>query len=114
MFLHFIAMAQSPSKGTGQGGGGLGILGFLPWIAIIIIFYLLLIRPQARRQKQHQQMLKELKKGDKVVTTGGIHGTIFGFKDNPEVLIVKIADNVKIEVERGSIARMAPGSSESE
>lgn len=107
MFLHFLAMAQNPE--SGQGGQGMGIVGFLPWIAIILIIYLLMIRPQAKRQKRQQEMLKSLRKGDKVVTSGGIHGVIVGLKDNQNVLIVKIADKVKIEIERSSISRGTPG-----
>ncbi len=101
MFLHFIAMTQPQ-----QGGGGMGIMGFLPWILIIVVFYLLLIRPQARRQKRHQEMLKAVKKGDRVVTSGGIHGLVVGVKEN--ILVVRIADKVKVELDRGSVSRVVP------
>ena len=107
MFYHFIAMANPNAAEGGQ--GGMGIVGFLPWIAIIAIIYFLMIRPQAKKQKQQAEMLKALKKGDKVVTAGGIHGEIVGIKDNTNILIVKIADNVKIEIERGSIGRAISG-----
>ena len=63
----------------GQGGGG-GLLAYLPFILILLIMYFLMIRPQAKRQKEKQRMLEELKKGDRIVTIGGIHGTIGGFK----------------------------------
>ena len=102
MFYHFIAMSNPNASGGGQ---GMGLVGFLPWIAIIAIIYFLMIRPQAKKQKQQSEMLKALKKGDKIITAGGIHGEIVGVKDNPNILIVKIADNVKIEMERGSIGR---------
>ena len=113
MQLHFLAMAQPPQGGEG-GGGGLGIIGFLPWIAIIAIIYLLMIRPQAKRQKQQQEMLKALKKGDKVVTAGGIHGEIVGVKDNQNILVVKIAKDLKIEIDRSSIGRLVARGGESE
>lgn len=103
MFFHFLAMSQPSGEG---GGGGMGIIGFLPWIAIILVIYFLMIRPQAKKQKQQQEMLKGLLKGDKVVTSGGIHGEIVGLKDNQNILIVKIAKDVKIEVERASIGRL--------
>jgi len=103
MFYHFLAMAQNPEAGSGQ---GMGIIGLLPWIAIIAIIYFLMIRPQAKRQKRQQEMLKAVKKGDKVVTAGGIHGEVVGVKDNPNILIVQIADKVKIEMERSSIGRV--------
>ncbi len=105
MLFHYLAMTQPQGEGA-QGSGGAGILGFLPWILIILVFYFLLIRPQAKRQKQHQEMLKSIRKGDKVVTSGGIHGTVVGLKDNDRILVVKIADSVKIDVERGSIGRV--------
>ncbi|MBC8204489.1 preprotein translocase subunit YajC [bacterium] len=104
MYLHFIAMSQP--QGGAEGGGGLGILGLLPWILIIVVFYFLLIRPQARRQKQHQEMLKSVRKGDKIVTSGGIHGEVLGVKEN--LLKVKIADKVIVDIERSAIGRVIP------
>ncbi|MBC8276946.1 MAG: preprotein translocase subunit YajC [FCB group bacterium] len=89
-----------------------GIMGFLPWIMIILVFYFLLIRPQAKRQKQQQAMLAAVKKGDKIITSGGIHGTIVGVKENTNVLILKIADNMKIEIERSSVGKVLTASSE--
>jgi preprotein translocase subunit YajC len=109
MFFLFFAMAQP--QGTGQGTGGAGWLAFLPWLAIIVVFYFLLIRPQAKRQKQQQEMLKAIERGDKVVTAGGIHGSVVGIRDE-NILIVKIADNVKVEIERNSIARVVKGTGE--
>jgi len=111
MYLHFLAMAQ-PQGGAGAQGGSMGIMGFLPWIAIILVFYFLLIRPQARRQKQQQAMLAAVKKGDKIITSGGIHGTIVGVKENTNILILKIADNMKIEIERSSVGRVLTPSSD--
>jgi len=88
---------------TSEGSGGGGILGLLPFILIFVIFYLLLIRPQMKQQKKKQLMLKELVKGDKVVTVGGLHGTIEGIKEKEEVLILKISDNVKVNVSRSAV-----------
>ena len=93
-----ILMGQAP-----EGSGGGGILGLLPFILIFVIFYLLLIRPQMKQQKKKQIMLKELVKGDKVVTVGGLHGTIEGIKEKEEVLILKISDNVKVNVSRSAV-----------
>lgn len=78
---------------------------WLPIILIFVIMYLFILRPQARRQKQHQEMLKTLDKNDRVVTSGGIYGTIAGIKEKENIIILKVADNVKIEVARSSIAR---------
>jgi len=85
------------------GGGSAGWLGFAPLIFIFAIFYFLLIMPQQRRQKKWQAMLNELKTGDKVVTTGGLRGTIVALKDDYLHLRVP-PDNLRIEVSRGSVA----------
>jgi preprotein translocase subunit YajC len=78
---------------------------WLPIVLIFVIMYFLILRPQAKRQKDHQKMLGGLKQGDKIVTAGGIHGTIAGIKEKEQTLVVKIAENVKIELARGSVAR---------
>jgi len=80
----------------------MGWLGFAPLIFIFAIFYFLLIMPQQRRPKKWQQMLSELKTGDKVVTGGGIHGTIVAIKDNYIHLRVP-PDNLRLEVTRASV-----------
>lgn len=87
----------------GQEGNPLAI--WFPIILIFAIMYFLIFRPQAKRQKQHQAMIESLKKGDRVVTAGGIYGTISGIKEKEKTLVVKIDDNVKIEVARNSIAK---------
>jgi preprotein translocase subunit YajC len=83
-------------------GGSMGWLGFAPLIFIFAIFYFLLIMPQQRRQKKWQQMLSELKTGDKVVTSGGLRGTIISLKD--DYLQLRLPpDNLRIEVTRASV-----------
>ncbi len=77
-------------------------LGIAPLIFIFAVFYFLLILPQQRRQKKWQAMLDQLKTGDKVVTSGGIKGTIFAMKDDTVTLRVP-PDNLKLEVTRASI-----------
>lgn len=74
----------------------------LPVVGMFAVFYFLLILPQQRRQKKWQAMLSELKTGDKVVTSGGLRGTIFSIKDDALILRVP-PDNLKLEVTRGSI-----------
>jgi preprotein translocase subunit YajC len=83
--------------------GSMGWLGFAPLIFIFAIFYFLLIMPQQRKQKKWQQMLQDLKTGDKVVTTGGLRGSIVALKDDYLHLRVP-PDNLRIEVSRGAIA----------
>jgi len=81
----------------------MGWLGFAPLILIFAVFYFLLIMPQQRRQKKWQQMLQDLKTGDKVVTTGGLRGTIIALKDDSLHLRVP-PDNLRLEVSRAAIA----------
>lgn len=69
--------------------------------SIIAIFYFMIIRPQQKREKERQAMLTALKKGDKVVIAGGLHGSVVGIEE--KTLLVQIADNVKVKVDRGSV-----------
>jgi preprotein translocase subunit YajC len=96
----FYAMGQPAGGGEGGLMGSLGT--FLPIILIFVIFYFLLIRPQQKRQKEHQRMIEQLKRGDNVVTAGGIHGTVVGVAEN--IATVEIAPNVKVKITKSSIA----------
>ena len=78
------------------------LVSMFPIILIFIIFYFLLIRPQQKRQVEHQNMIKKLKKNDEIVTNGGIYGTIAHVKDNTVVL--RVDDNCKIEIQKNSVA----------
>jgi preprotein translocase subunit YajC len=86
--------------------GGSGLLGLAPLLFIFAIFYFLLILPQQRKQKKWQTMLSELKTGDRVVTTGGLRGTIMSIKDDALTLRVP-PDNLKLEVSRASVVSVA-------
>jgi preprotein translocase subunit YajC len=101
----FLAQQQA-----GQSGPFSMISTLLPFAFMFVIFYFLLIRPQQRRQKEHQQLLANLKTGDKVVTSSGIHGLIANVKDT--TFLIKVADNVKIEVDKSAIASVAKSSVE--
>jgi preprotein translocase subunit YajC len=85
-----------------QGSAGNGLIAFLPLAIIMVIFYVLLILPAQRRQKKTQAMLSELKTGDKVVTTGGLYGTIVAL--DGDALQLRIADQVKVKVARSAVA----------
>ena len=97
--LIFSLLMGAPGGGE---GGTAGLVGFLPFIGVIAIFYFLMIRPQNKKQKETQRMLAELKKGDKVVTIGGIHGVIQNVREKS--VILKVDENCKIEFLRSSIA----------
>lgn len=94
------------ASGSGGGKGGNPLLGFLPLLLIIFVMYFLMIRPQAKKQKEHKAMMEKLEKGDRILTSGGIVGTIAGIKENEGLLIVKIADNVKVELSKNSVAQV--------
>jgi preprotein translocase subunit YajC len=96
-----IVFAQA-SPAPASPGSGLG--GFIPFIFIFIIMYFILLRPQMRRQKEQQRLVSALKTGDRVVTNAGIHGLISNVKET--TVIVKVADNVKIEMEKSAVANV--------
>jgi preprotein translocase subunit YajC len=82
------------------------ISSFMPLIVIFVIFYFFLIRPQQKKAKDHQKMINELKKDDKVITAGGIFGVVSSVKG--EIIEVKIAENVKVQISKGSISVVLP------
>ncbi|MDZ7362889.1 MAG: preprotein translocase subunit YajC [candidate division KSB1 bacterium] len=91
--------------GTPSGQGANPLAMWMPIILIFVIMYFLILRPQAKRQKEHQKMLESLQKGDEVMTAGGIYGTIVGMREKDTVVIVEVDKNVKLNVARSSIAR---------
>ncbi|MCP3899572.1 MAG: preprotein translocase subunit YajC [Desulfobacteraceae bacterium] len=91
------------AMGTGpQGQAGGGIASFMPLIILLVIFYFLLIRPQQKRAKEHKEMVNNLTQGARVVTSGGIHGTISSLDETTVTL--EIAEKVKMKITRGNIA----------
>jgi len=98
-----IVLAQESSASPSPGPGAF-MTSLLPFILIFVLFYVLLILPQQRRQKKHRTMLEALKKGDRVVTSSGILGIVENISKN--VITLKVADNVKIRVLRDSISEM--------
>ncbi len=102
--MYFTALAYAMGTSAQQGGQATGgpLAALLPLIFMILIFYFLIIRPQQKRQKEHRNMLANLKKGDRVLTQGGIYGTITGITDN--VVTLEIADNVRVKVQKAFIA----------
>ncbi len=103
MNLDFILAMAAPAGGQAQGNGGLGAM-LMPMVILFAIFYFMLIRPQQRKEKERKQMIENIKTGDRVMFSGGILGTVTNIKEN--TLVVKIADNVKIDVLRGAVSRI--------
>ena len=105
------ALAQAGGSAPAANPTMTMLLQLLQFAPIFLILYFLLIRPQQQQKKKLDQMLKELKKGDRVVTTGGIIGTVIGMDDAKTVL--KIADDVKVEFTKGSIVQVLAGEAKS-
>lgn len=93
-----LALMMSPAPGTNP------IVSFLPILAMLAIMYFLLLRPQQKEARRHQEMLKALKKGDEVVTVGGLYGKILAFTEDRVSL--RVDEGVKVEVERAKIMRV--------
>jgi preprotein translocase subunit YajC len=101
MIFSLIAQAQSAAPTAPGGAGGLG--GFLvPMLLIFVMMYFVMIRPQKKRQTEQQRLVSSLKTGDRVVTHAGIHGLISNVKET--TVILKVADNVKIEIEKSAVS----------
>lgn len=98
--MNAIALLQS-------GGSAAAIANFLPIVAIGLVFYFLVIAPANKQRKKQQEMLSTLKKGDRVLTSGGIYGTIHGVE--PDAVYLKIAENVRVKVARSAISSLVSG-----
>ena len=100
--MNFLAYAMG-TGGTGSSeGAGSGFGAFIPLILMFVIFYFLLIRPQQKKAKLHKEMLGALKKGDRVISNGGLHGTVTGITD--DVVTMEIAPKVRVKVSRSSVS----------
>ena len=99
--MDFLFASAQP----GQSGGG--IAAFLPFIVIMAIIYFLMIRPQTKRQKEKETMRDELKKGDKIITMGGIYGTVQGFKEKGRLAVIKVDNNTNLTISKTAIAGLA-------
>ncbi len=101
-----VDYAYAMAGGGGEAAGGGGMMAILPLILMFVIFYFLLIRPQQRKAKEHRNFLENLKRGDRVITAGGLIGEITGLTD--QTVTLEIADRIRVKVGRGYIASFAP------
>lgn len=102
MAISFVPFLQA-AGGAGSASTSASLISsVVPFLLIIVIFYFFLIRPQNKKQKETEKMLNALKKGDKIITIGGIHGTISSVKER--TVIVKVDDNCKIEFNRSAVS----------
>lgn len=104
LLLSLPLLMGSPEAGGASSGGGSGqlVTTFVTFGLVILIFYFLIIRPQSKKNRETKSMLAAIKKGDKVVTAGGIRGTILSVKD--QVVVLKVDDNVKLEFSKSAIS----------
>ncbi len=100
--------------GTGQGGaGGSTFSAILPFVAIFALFYFLIIRPQQRQSRERKKMLAEIKRGDEIVTTGGIYGRVINVDEQGEDVTVEIAKGINIKMVRSGVSeKINPASAE--
>jgi preprotein translocase subunit YajC len=103
MLNALIATAETTQEGKSPGGSGWWSTAVFFGL-LLVVFYFLMIRPQQKQRREQQAMIESVKRGDKVVTIGGIHGRVEGIKD--DVVTLKIAEGVKIDVSKPSIARV--------
>jgi preprotein translocase subunit YajC len=93
--------------GAPPAGGAGGFASLVPLILMFVIFYFLLIRPQQKKAKEHREMIGNLKKGDRIMTSGGLHGQIVGLDD--QTVSLEIADKVRVKINRGYVASLLAG-----
>ena len=103
-----IAYAMGTGGGAGQGAGGFSSL--IPIVLMFVIFYFLLIRPQQKKSKDHREMINRLKKGDRIITSGGLHGRITAVSET--TMTVEIADKVRVKIARGNVGQIVQSSSQ--
>ncbi|MFA5072776.1 MAG: preprotein translocase subunit YajC [Nitrospirota bacterium] len=110
MFIETAYAMGAQGGEAAQGGSGMSSLIFMA--VIFAIFYFLMIRPQQKKMKEHRKMVEDLKKGDRVVTAGGMYGTVEN--TTPSTLTIKIAEGVKVKVTRSSVSTVVTGEEEKE
>ena len=96
-----LLIAMAPQGGSGAGGGSM-VSTFVMFGAIFLIFYFMIIRPQQKRAKEREKLLSSIEKGDKVITSGGVHGTVAGVEE--KTILLQVTENVKLKVERSAIS----------
>jgi preprotein translocase subunit YajC len=103
--MEFLVITPAFAQGLGGGGSGDLVLQLVPFLLIFVIMYFLIIRPQQRRVKEHQELVRNVRRGDTIVTTGGIVGKVTKATDDPEIE-VEIADGVRVKLVRTMISEV--------
>jgi preprotein translocase subunit YajC len=102
----FVGQAWAQSPAAPGGSASSTLMNFLPLLLIFLVFYVLIIRPQQKKMEAQEKMIKALQRGDRVVTSGGIHGKISKF-DGDDIIILEIADGVQIKIGRSHVGSLA-------
>ncbi len=105
-----VNMAYAMGQGGADAGSAGGFASFIPLILMFVIFYFLLIRPQQKKAKEHREMIANLKKGDKIITSGGIYGQITAVDDG--ILTVEISDKVRVKLGRANVSAVVQSQSQ--
>ena len=100
----FVSPAYAMGAPATDGSQPNPIASLLPFALMFLVLYMLILRPQMKKQKDQQRLIDELEKKDAIVTSGGIHGVIENIKD--DILVVKVAENVKIEISRAAVSKV--------
>ena len=100
----FVSAAYAMGATATDGSQPNPIASLLPFALMFLVLYMLILRPQMKKQKEQQRLIDELEKKDAIVTSGGIHGVIENIKD--DILVVKVAENVKIEISRAAVSKV--------
>ncbi len=111
MFIATAYAMGAPGSAPAQGGGG-GFSSLIMMVVIFAIFYFILIRPQQKKMKEHKKMVEDLKKGDRIITAGGMYATVEN--TTPDTLTVKIAEGVKVKITRSSVGAVVKPEEEKE
>lgn len=105
-----VSLAYAMGQGGAASSGAGGIASFIPLILMFVIFYFLLIRPQQKKSKELREMIASLKKGDRIITSGGIHGQVTAVDDT--TLTVEISDKVRVKLNRANVAGLIQSQSQ--
>jgi preprotein translocase subunit YajC len=107
-----VDFAYAAAPAPGGGGPGAVMTQVLFFAAIFAIFYFLLIRPQQKQKREREATLRSVKKGDRVVTTSGLHGTVVGLGEH--IMTLKVADQVRLDFDRSALGRIVPAAGDKE
>jgi len=102
-----LAYALGTSPGGQAPSGAQGFASLIPMVLIFVIFYFLLIRPQQKKAKQHKEFIGSLKKGEYIITSSGLYGYIDNISNDSDVVLLELANNVKVKISKGSITSYA-------